>query len=390
MSPWPRSKTTQSSPFINTGVDYFGLLYVKNVRNRKKVWICLFTCIAVRAVHLEVVEDITAEHFLEAFRRFIARRGKPNKIISDNATTFKAAKNAIDIAWNDILRDHEVHSYLSKNRIEWKFIIELSPWMGGFYQRLVGITKMALKKTIGKFCLTHTQLQTIITEVEAVINSRPLVYVNDDLENQIIMPNHFLSLNTKNGTPELIRNNKDDELLETWKKGNKHFEQFWKVWKDGYLLNLCERNQLFQKHPRIQAKKCPKIGDIVQIKDLLPRGTWRMGRIVEMIRSSDGEERAARVMMPNRNILQRSIIHLYPIECSDEEPNKENDDNLLNDNNLKGKHDEKTTQEQNKNNEIVKRNRPVRRAAQEARDKIVGQNQIIACGGNVANVREDS
>ena len=406
MSPWPRSKTTQSSPFINTGVDYFGLLYVKNVRNRKKVWICLFTCIVVRAVHLEVVEDITAEHFLEAFRRFIARRGKPNKIISDNATTFKAAKNAIDIAWNDILRDHEVHSYLSKNRIEWKFIIELSPWMGGFYQRLVGITKMALKKTIGKFCLTHTQLQTIITEVEAVINSRPLVYVNDDLENQIIMPNHFLSLNTKNGTPELIRNNKDDDkndpdyqneelttahkLLETWQKGNKYLEQFWKVWKDGYLLNLRERNQLFWKHPRIQAKKCPKIGDIVQIKDLLPRGTWRMGRIVEMIRSSDGEERAARVMMPNRNILQRSIIHLYPIECNDEEPNKENDDNLLNDNNLKGKHDEKTTQEQNKNNEIVKRNRPVRRAAQEARDKIVGQNQIIACGGNVANVREDS
>ena len=80
---------------------------------------CLFTCIAVRAVHLEMVEYMTAEHFLETFRRFIARRGKPNKIISDNATTFKAAKNTIDIAWNDITRDREVHSYLCKNRIEW-------------------------------------------------------------------------------------------------------------------------------------------------------------------------------------------------------------------------------------------------------------------------------
>ena len=165
--------------------------------------------------------------------------------------------------------------------------------MGGFYERLVGITKTALKKTIGKLYLTHTQLQTIITEVEAVINSRPLVYVDDDLENEIITPNHFLPLNIKNGTPELIRNNEDDykndpdyqneelttahKLLQTWKKGNKHLEQFWKVWKDGYLLNLRERNQLFQKHPRIQAKKCPKIGDIVQIEDLLPRGTWRMG-----------------------------------------------------------------------------------------------------------------
>ena len=133
--------------------------------------------------------------------------------------------------------------------------------------------------------------------------------MDDDLENQIITSNHFLSLNTKNGTPELIRNNEDDnkndpdyqkeelttahKILETWKKGNKHLEQFWKVWKDGYLLNLRERKQLFQKHSRIQAKKCPKIGDIVQIKDSLPRGTWRMGHIVEMIRSSDGEERAA-------------------------------------------------------------------------------------------------
>ena len=81
-------------------------------------------------------------------------------------------------------------------------------------------------------------------------------------------------------------------------------------------------------------------------------------------------------MMPNRNILQRSIIHLYPIECNDEEPNKENDDNLLNDNNGKVKYDEKTTQEQDKNNVTAKHNRPVQRAAQEARDKIVGQNLL--------------
>ena len=81
-----------------------------------------------------------------------------------------------------------------------------------------------------------------------------------------------------------------------------------------------------------------------------------MGRIVEMIRSRDGEERVAQIMMPNRNMLQRSIIHLYPIEFNEKEPNKGNDDNLLNDNNLKVKHDEKTTQEQDKNNETAKRN----------------------------------
>ena len=83
---------------------------------------------------------MAAEHFLEAFRSFIARRGKPNKISSDNATSFKASKNTVNIAWNNNTRDREVHSCLSENRIEWKFIIEASPWMGGFYERLVGIT----------------------------------------------------------------------------------------------------------------------------------------------------------------------------------------------------------------------------------------------------------
>ena len=91
---------------------------------------------------------MAAEHFLEAFRRFIARRGKPNKIIFDNATNFIAAKNAIDIAWNDIARDREVYSCLSENRAEWEFIIELSIWIGGFYERLLGIKKPALKRLL--------------------------------------------------------------------------------------------------------------------------------------------------------------------------------------------------------------------------------------------------
>ena len=162
IAPLPKSRVTASPPFTNTGIDYFGPLYIKNEGVQKKVWICLFTCTAVRAVHLEVVEDMTAEQFLEALRRFVSRRGKPDEIISDNALQFKAAKNTIDIAWGDIVNDPQVQSYLSEKRIKWKFIVELSPWFGGFYERLVGTTKMALKKSIGKLHLSLTQLQTVI------------------------------------------------------------------------------------------------------------------------------------------------------------------------------------------------------------------------------------
>ena len=100
MSPWPKNKLTQSAPFKHTGLDYFGPLYVKSQnREKKKVWVCLFTCVVVRAVHLEIVDDLTAEEFLLVLRRFIARRGNPSKIISDNAAQFKLSKSTIDDAW---------------------------------------------------------------------------------------------------------------------------------------------------------------------------------------------------------------------------------------------------------------------------------------------------
>ena len=402
IAPLPKSRVTASAPFTNTGLDYFGPLYIKGGGTQRKVWICLFTCTAVRAVHLEVVEDMTAEHFLEALRRFIARRGKPDEIISDNAKQFKTAKNTIELAWENIVNDPHVHSYLSEKRIKWNFIVELSPWMGGFYERLVGTTKAALKKSIGKLHLSMTQLQTIITEVEGVVNSRPLVYVDNDIDREIITPMHFLSLNPKNGTPVFKKSDEDDDkhdmdyqneeissaqkLLETWKKGNRHLEQFWKIWRDDYLLNLRERNRKLNNHPRIQTQHEAKVGDIVQIKDSTPRGTWKIGRIIEMIKSQDGEERAAKIMMPNKKVLQRSIVHLYPLEC----PNKhitptneclDNESPATNDgthetnvnNTKKDQHVQHKTLHDKEDNENSTRQRPRRKAALEARDKIVGQ-----------------
>ena len=141
MAPQPTSKVIKSKAFTNTGPDYFGLLYIRHGKYRVKVWVCLFTCITVRAIHLELVEDMTAEQFLSALRRFITRRGKPDQIILDNAPDFKATKNAVDMAQEKVVDNPAVHSYLSDLKIKWPFVIELSPWMGGFYERLVGIIK---------------------------------------------------------------------------------------------------------------------------------------------------------------------------------------------------------------------------------------------------------
>ncbi|KAL9972923.1 hypothetical protein ACROYT_G019319 [Oculina patagonica] len=150
MAPYPASKIEESSPFTYTGLDYLGPLYVRvnNQSATQKVWVCLFTCLAVRAVHLEVINDMSAEQFLLCLRRFISRRGKPKEIISDNASQFKLAKSTIDEAWKFATTSPDMQSYLANQGIKWSFIIELAPWMGGFYERLVGLVKQALRKVL--------------------------------------------------------------------------------------------------------------------------------------------------------------------------------------------------------------------------------------------------
>ena len=146
---------------------------------------------------------MTPEQFLMVLRRFIVRRGKPEVIISDNAPQFKVTDTALEKALQKILRDAEVQSYASEQRITWLFIKELSSWMGGFYERLIRIAKMALKKSIGGLSLTSIQLQTTLSEIEAIVNLRPLIYLEDDVNIPIITPQDFLSINTKSGSPTI-------------------------------------------------------------------------------------------------------------------------------------------------------------------------------------------
>lgn len=175
---------------------------MKTNESRKKVWICLFKCIVTRAIHLEVVHDMSSEEFLLCFRRFIAQRGTPCEIISDNAMQFRASSTVLDRIWNKIQQSDEIMSYVSNAGIKWRFNLELAPWMGGFYERLIGLVKRSLRKTIGRRLLTT--VQTLLKEIEAVLNSRPLVYVGDDINSNIpITPAHFLALNPKIGIPQI-------------------------------------------------------------------------------------------------------------------------------------------------------------------------------------------
>ena len=279
----------------------------------------LFTCILIRAVHFEVVEDMSAEKFLLALRRFIARRGKPDEIVLDNASQFKVTKMVMDKTWTEVVKDPDVYSYVSSSGIKWSFITEFAPWEGGFYERLVA----CLSKSIGRLLLSKDQLDTFLSETEAVINSRPLVYVDGDINsNNAITPVHFLNIRTSTGTPELSdqhdRKFKGQstakQLFDLWKKGQNHLDAAWKIWKDDYLLSLRERYQKYVKSPRVKATSFPTKNQVVHVKDKLPRGAWKMGRITELITGRDGEVRAAKVLLPSGCTVNRPLNCLYPLE----------------------------------------------------------------------------
>ena len=319
--PLPMERVNPSPSFQYTGLDYFGPLYIKEAKKTVKVWVCLFTCLVIRAVHLELVRDMTAENFLLAIRRFIARRGRPLQIISDNAPTFLVSKTVLKTVYADLKNRKYVISYLGNEGVAWKFIVPLAPWMGGFYERLVGVVKFSLRKALGKLLFNCDQLNTLLLEIEAVVNTRPLIYVSSDLNSDsTLTPNHFLSLNPNVGIPVNIANHlagpnsTSRNLIELWKKGQKHLDSFWKVWKSQYLLCLRERFRRDLKAPKIRAKEIPQIGNIVVVQDSIARGMWKLAKIMELPQGKDGQVRSAKILLQDKSIVYRPLNRLYPLE----------------------------------------------------------------------------
>ncbi|GBM65990.1 hypothetical protein AVEN_152197-1 [Araneus ventricosus] len=162
--PLPEDRVREARIFETTGVDLCGPLFL---RYGTKSWIVLFTCAVFRAVHLELVTSLFTENFILALRRFISRRGRPSTIYSDNGTNLVGISNELkNIDWKK-LKDHG-----SLKRINWKLNPPSSPWWGGFWERLIGMLKIILRRILGKARLTYEELYTIVCDSESVINSR--------------------------------------------------------------------------------------------------------------------------------------------------------------------------------------------------------------------------
>ena len=190
--PLPDFRLNDLNAFESTAMDFTAHLYVKMQKTTQKVYICLFTCCTTRAIHLEIVPDMTCTSFLRAFRRFTSNYSVPKLLYCDNAKTFKSGEEELKKLYK-IVGSENCQKHFATKGIDFKYTPVESPWFGAVHERVTGVTKNAVKKTFGKALVSYDELCTIIKEIQAVLNNRPLTHVSSDpKELTPITPNHLI------------------------------------------------------------------------------------------------------------------------------------------------------------------------------------------------------
>ncbi|XP_046548997.1 uncharacterized protein LOC124258978 [Haliotis rubra] len=276
MSDLPTNRVQPSPPFTCTGLDCFGPHTVREGRKEVKRYGVLFTCMVSRAVHIETANSLNTDSFINALRRFIARRGAVKEISCDNGTNFTSGAKELCHALDEIDQS-EVHNYLLKLNIIWKFNPPSASHMGGVWERLIRSVRGVLNPLLQEYSqrLDDELYRTLLCEVESILNSRPLTTMSSDPSDvEPLTPNHLLMVRSSAYIPPPgVFQASDVYARRRWRRVQYLAELFWSRWRKEYLLTL-------QKRQKWQApKRNFKVNDIVLVKDdNLPRTITSPGR----------------------------------------------------------------------------------------------------------------
>ena len=327
MAPLPEMRVMRSRPFQHTGVDFAGPLYVKTDEGRTKSYIALFTCATTRAVHLEFTPDLTGPVFRMALEKFAAFWGMPNLMVSDNATTFKTTAVALD----KLFEHPEVQAYLQSNFLTWQFNLSLAPWWGGWFEKMVGLTKVILRKTLGKAFLRFSEMEVVLRKTQAILNNRPLCYQGEELEEEALTPNHLIFGHRLQQLPDIPEEilEEDETLATRFKHIESLLNQMWTRWSKEYLIGLREYHK--PKMPKTESSYMVKPGDIVLIENKgSQRGMWKKGRVLKLLKGKDDEivrgVALETIVNGNKRRLERAVQQIYPLEISIDQETKKADD----------------------------------------------------------------
>ena len=305
-------------PFTYTGVDFFGPFHVKRARSTIKIYGCLFVCFNSRAVHIEDVSSLETDTFIQALHRFMAVRGRPKEIWSDNGTNFCGAerelRRSIQELNNDAIKT-ELHSYevewYSTTIPRWRFQPPAASHMSGVWERIIRSVRKAMKAVIGdpQALLGHETLRTVFAEVTSILNSRPICPSSDDPNDlDVLTPNHLLLQRQNISIPPGVFEPDDLCSRKQWRHAQFLANCFWSRWLREYLPTLQARQKWIL--PRRNLKE----GDMVLVVDnTLPRSRWLLGRVTKTLPGRDGYVRTAQVKTRN-STLCRPISKLCLLE----------------------------------------------------------------------------
>ena len=293
-------------PFSNCGVDYFGPFFVSIRRSSEKRWVFLFTCLTTRAIHLEIVSSMDTSACVSGIERFIARRGMPNVIWSDNGTNFVGAeKELLEVTrrWNDY-----APAALVCKGIRWKFNPPSAPHHGGSWERMVRSCKRVFYSILGNRRMTDETLNTTFCLVEQALNNRPLTPVSDDPnELEALTPTHFLLGRSFQALPNLVPGDEPD-LRRRYTKAQAYANAIWVRWMKEYVPSLHKRGK-WNKHSDISLKS----GDLVWVVDSAnPRGCYPLARITSLRYGADSVSRSAELRTSTGSLV-RPLVKLAPV-----------------------------------------------------------------------------
>ncbi|XP_048001447.1 uncharacterized protein LOC125238216 [Leguminivora glycinivorella] len=280
----PERLQAYQRPFTHTAQDYMGPMFVTIGRRREKRWVCLYTCLVTRAIHLESVHSLSTDSALLSLRRFAARRGWPRTMYSDNATCFRAAATELREAYRQWLP--VLQTYATQNRMEWKFIPPGNPSAGGAWERMIRTVKIAMSYTFNERAPKPEVFETLLAEIENIVNRRPLTHVNVDPDSEeSLTPAHFLLLHNANLPMIGVY---DENEKKQWKMAQALADHFWRRWTKEYFPLLAPRKSSHDGGRQLQP------GDVVIVAEPNgPRSVWPRGVVETTYPGPDGRVRSA-------------------------------------------------------------------------------------------------
>ena len=294
-------------PFTFTGVDCFGPFMVKIGRSEVKRYGCLFTCLTVRAIHVEKLHSLDTDSFLNAYRRFEARRGTPSKVLCDNGTNFVGAQAELSRCLQQMDKSR-IEAYGILRETQWNFNPPHAPHMGGVWERMIGVFKRVLAAVLQGSRLSDETLDTFFVEVESIVNGRPLTKLSESPDDRTPLTPHHLLLMHGVVIPPPGQFTPGDMYRRRWKYVQHLIGQFWGRWTREYMTELNRRSKWLDKQRNV------KVGDLVLLtEEVTPRSLWPLGLVSEVRVGADGLVRTVTVKTRSTTLV-RPITKIVMLE----------------------------------------------------------------------------